>query len=72
MSQDYFHKLIIVIEVTNEVDNLLLILFDDFFFLPPLFTCAVVVFNLLAPGNISKALCGEQVGTLIDQTGAIS
>lgn len=32
----------------------------------------VVVFNLLAPGNISKALCGEQVGTLIDQTGAIS
>jgi uridylate kinase len=36
------------------------------------FTCAVVVFNLLAPGNISKALCGEQVGTLIDQTGAIS
>ncbi|CAL5196049.1 unnamed protein product [Lathyrus oleraceus] len=32
----------------------------------------VVVFNLLAPGNISKALCGEQVGALIDQTGAIS
>ncbi|KAG4977027.1 hypothetical protein JHK84_036724 [Glycine max] len=32
----------------------------------------VVVFNLLEPGNISKALCGEQVGTLIDQTGAIS
>ncbi|GKV37585.1 hypothetical protein SLEP1_g45601 [Rubroshorea leprosula] len=29
----------------------------------------VVVFNLLQPGNISKALCGEQVGTLIDQTG---
>ncbi|XP_025652761.1 uridylate kinase PUMPKIN, chloroplastic-like [Arachis hypogaea] len=24
------------------------------------------------PGNISKALCGEQVGTLVDQTGAIS
>lgn len=44
-------------------------LFDVFF--PP-FLCAVVVFNLLAPGNISKALCGEQVGTLIDQTGAIS
>ncbi|KAI4349042.1 hypothetical protein L6164_009690 [Bauhinia variegata] len=32
----------------------------------------VVVFNLLEPGNISKALCGEQVGTLIDQTGALS
>ncbi|KAJ8899589.1 hypothetical protein K2173_018563 [Erythroxylum novogranatense] len=32
----------------------------------------VVVFNLLQPGNISKALCGEQVGTLIDQTGRIS
>ncbi|GLT75073.1 hypothetical protein SLA2020_468240 [Shorea laevis] len=29
----------------------------------------VVVFNLLQQGNISKALCGEQVGTLIDQTG---
>lgn len=27
----------------------------------------VVIFNLLEPGNISKALCGEQVGTLIDQ-----
>ncbi|KAM3689417.1 hypothetical protein ACB098_09G046000 [Castanea mollissima] len=32
----------------------------------------VVVFNLLEPGNISKALCGEQVGTLIDQSGRIS
>ncbi|PQM42349.1 uncharacterized protein Pyn_18722 [Prunus yedoensis var. nudiflora] len=32
----------------------------------------VVVFNLLEPGNISKALCGEQVGTLIDQAGRIS
>ncbi|KAK7355476.1 hypothetical protein VNO80_14732 [Phaseolus coccineus] len=32
----------------------------------------VVVFNLLEPGNISKALCGEQVGTLIDETGAVS
>ncbi|XP_057745800.1 uridylate kinase PUMPKIN, chloroplastic [Arachis stenosperma] len=32
----------------------------------------VVVFNILEPGNISKALCGEQVGTLVDQTGAIS
>ncbi|KAK0591848.1 hypothetical protein LWI29_009145 [Acer saccharum] len=29
----------------------------------------VVVFNLLEPENISRALCGEQVGTLIDQTG---
>ncbi|XP_058205705.1 uncharacterized protein LOC131319474 [Rhododendron vialii] len=33
---------------------------------------SVVVFNLLEPGNISRALCGEPVGTLIDQTGAIS
>ncbi|KAH7854860.1 hypothetical protein Vadar_018482 [Vaccinium darrowii] len=32
----------------------------------------VVVFNLLEPGNISRALCGDPVGTLIDQTGAIS
>ncbi|KMT06465.1 hypothetical protein BVRB_7g161340 [Beta vulgaris subsp. vulgaris] len=32
----------------------------------------VVVFNLLEPGNISGALCGEQVGTVIDQTGMIS
>ncbi|KAF3441741.1 hypothetical protein FNV43_RR15656 [Rhamnella rubrinervis] len=32
----------------------------------------VVVFNLLEPGNISKALCGDQVGTLIDHTGRIS
>ncbi|CAL1386924.1 unnamed protein product [Linum trigynum] len=32
----------------------------------------VVVFNMLEPGNISRALCGEQVGTLIDQTGRIS
>lgn len=32
----------------------------------------VVVFNLLEPGNISRALCGEQVGTLINQTGRIS
>ncbi|CAN0910594.1 Uridylate kinase PUMPKIN, chloroplastic [Linum grandiflorum] len=29
----------------------------------------VVVFNMLEPGNISRALCGEQVGTLIDQAG---
>ncbi|KAG5557121.1 hypothetical protein RHGRI_007401 [Rhododendron griersonianum] len=33
---------------------------------------SVVVFNLLEPGNTSRALCGEPVGTLIDQTGAIS
>ncbi|GMH23178.1 hypothetical protein Nepgr_025021 [Nepenthes gracilis] len=32
----------------------------------------VVVFNLLVPGNISRALCGEQVGTLIDETGMVS
>ncbi|ESQ49066.1 hypothetical protein EUTSA_v10020471mg [Eutrema salsugineum] len=29
----------------------------------------VVVFNFLEAGNITKALCGEQVGTLIDITG---
>ncbi|KAF2545400.1 hypothetical protein F2Q70_00023701 [Brassica cretica] len=29
----------------------------------------VVVFNFLEAGNITKALCGEQVGTLIDRTG---
>lgn len=32
----------------------------------------VVIFNLHEPGNISRALCGEQVGTLIDQTGRAS
>ncbi|XP_043723725.1 uncharacterized protein LOC122670802 [Telopea speciosissima] len=32
----------------------------------------VVVFNLNEPGNISRALCGDQVGTLIDQAGRIS
>ncbi|XP_052173342.1 uridylate kinase PUMPKIN, chloroplastic [Diospyros lotus] len=32
----------------------------------------VLVFNLHEPGNISRALCGEQVGTLIDQTGRVS
>ncbi|KAK9921130.1 hypothetical protein M0R45_029656 [Rubus argutus] len=32
----------------------------------------VVIFNLLEPGNISKALRGEQVGTLIDQVGSMS
>lgn len=29
----------------------------------------VVVFNLQKPGNISRALIGEQIGTLIDQMG---
>ncbi|CAM8949245.1 unnamed protein product [Rhodiola kirilowii] len=32
----------------------------------------VVVFNLLEAGNISRAICGEPVGTLIDQAGRIS
>ncbi|KDO61002.1 hypothetical protein CISIN_1g035510mg, partial [Citrus sinensis] len=32
----------------------------------------VVVFNLLEPGNISKAICGDQVGTFIDRTGRMS
>ncbi|XP_077235893.1 aspartate/glutamate/uridylate kinase family protein [Tasmannia lanceolata] len=32
----------------------------------------VVIFNLLEQGNISRALCGDQVGTLIDQSGRIS
>ncbi|GFP94433.1 uridylate kinase [Phtheirospermum japonicum] len=32
----------------------------------------VVIFNLQEPGNISRALCGEQVGILIDQTGPVS
>ncbi|XP_076947947.1 uncharacterized protein LOC143620035 [Bidens hawaiensis] len=27
----------------------------------------IVIFNMLEPGNVSKALTGEQVGTLIDQ-----
>ncbi|XP_010558214.1 PREDICTED: uncharacterized protein LOC104826936 isoform X2 [Tarenaya hassleriana] len=31
----------------------------------------VVVFDFLEPGNISKALCGEQVGTLIDGSGRV-
>nr|XP_043612099.1 uncharacterized protein LOC122583791 isoform X2 [Erigeron canadensis] len=31
----------------------------------------VVLFNLHEPGNISRALSGEQVGTLIDQTGRV-
>lgn len=33
---------------------------------------AVVVFNLHEPGNISRALCGEQVGTLVDRNGRVS
>lgn len=32
----------------------------------------VLIFNLHEPGNISRALCGEQVGTLIDQNGKVS
>ncbi|RWW14847.1 hypothetical protein GW17_00021343 [Ensete ventricosum] len=32
----------------------------------------VVVFNLLEPGIVSRALCGDPVGTLIDQSGRIS
>ncbi|KAK7391477.1 hypothetical protein VNO78_19893 [Psophocarpus tetragonolobus] len=31
----------------------------------------VVVFNMLEPGNVSRALCGDQVGTLLDQTGRV-
>ncbi|KAJ9559164.1 hypothetical protein OSB04_013778 [Centaurea solstitialis] len=31
----------------------------------------VVIFNLHEPGNISRALSGEHVGTLIDQTGRV-
>ncbi|KAL6585431.1 hypothetical protein OROMI_002075 [Orobanche minor] len=31
----------------------------------------VGIFNLHEPGNISRALCGERVGMLIDQTGPI-
>jgi hypothetical protein len=30
---------------------------------------AVVVFNLQKDGNISRALVGERIGTLIDQVG---
>ncbi|GJM85138.1 hypothetical protein PR202_ga01562 [Eleusine coracana subsp. coracana] len=32
----------------------------------------VVLFNMLEPGNISRALCGDKVGTLVDQTGTIN
>lgn len=31
----------------------------------------VVIFNLNEPGNISRALSGEQIGTLVDQTGGL-
>ncbi|XP_027367611.1 uncharacterized protein LOC113873608 [Abrus precatorius] len=31
----------------------------------------VVVFNMLEPVNVSRALCGDKVGTLIDQTGRV-
>ncbi|KAJ1691844.1 hypothetical protein LUZ63_015999 [Rhynchospora breviuscula] len=31
----------------------------------------VVLFNLLEPSNISRALAGDQIGTLIDQSGQI-
>jgi len=41
-----------------------------FFFLRQSFS-SVVVFNMLEPGNVSRALCGDQVGTLIDQTGRV-
>lgn len=33
---------------------------------------AVGIFNLHEPGNISRALCGERIGTLIDQTGPVA
>ncbi|CAM0904773.1 unnamed protein product [Alopecurus aequalis] len=32
----------------------------------------VVIFNMLEPGNISRAICGDQVGTLVDQSGRIT
>uniref|UniRef100_A0A0E0DDN5 UMP kinase n=1 Tax=Oryza meridionalis TaxID=40149 RepID=A0A0E0DDN5_9ORYZ len=32
----------------------------------------IVIFNMLEPGNISKAICGDQVGTLVDQSGRIT
>ncbi|CAM8968158.1 unnamed protein product [Rhodiola kirilowii] len=32
----------------------------------------VVIFNMLEPGNITKALCGNRVGTLIDISGRVS
>jgi isopentenyl phosphate kinase len=31
--------------------------------------CAVVVFNLNKAGNITRALSGEKIGTLIDSAG---
>ncbi|KAL8245222.1 hypothetical protein R6Q59_011480 [Mikania micrantha] len=36
---------------------------------PATFSVAVVIFSLHEPGNISRALSGENIGTLIDQTG---
>ena len=32
----------------------------------------VVIFNMLEPGNMSRAICGDQVGTLVDQSGRIT
>ncbi|RCV33497.1 hypothetical protein SETIT_7G087200v2 [Setaria italica] len=32
----------------------------------------VVIFNMLEPGNISRAICGDQIGTLVDQSGRIT
>ncbi|KAD0066201.1 hypothetical protein E3N88_44828 [Mikania micrantha] len=37
--------------------------------IPATFSVAVVIFSLHEPGNISRALSGENIGTLIDQTG---
>lgn len=36
------------------------------------FVAAVVIFNLLEPGNVLKALRGERIGTLVDQTGGMA
>ncbi|KAG6487375.1 hypothetical protein ZIOFF_055961 [Zingiber officinale] len=32
----------------------------------------IVLFSLLEPGNLTKALCGDQVGIMIDQSGRIN
>ncbi|XP_044966425.1 uncharacterized protein LOC123426630 isoform X2 [Hordeum vulgare subsp. vulgare] len=32
----------------------------------------VVIFNMLEPGNMSRAICGDQVGTLVDQSGRMT
>uniref|UniRef100_A0ACD5UAL6 Uncharacterized protein n=1 Tax=Avena sativa TaxID=4498 RepID=A0ACD5UAL6_AVESA len=32
----------------------------------------VVIFNMLEPGNISRAICGDQVGILVDQSGRMT